>query len=466
MVEPFIENNVKAERLAAGIGTVAELAELAGIDPTWCAYIEDGRVLPTANEYQRLLVALGDIPANRLYTRTWRQLTKVDSMSKVGQGQGISGIARYWNSWRDESHMLMARDEINYYDRSPGLDHRVDVYVNLSCGTQRSPHLLMDTVSVMEALGVSFVAAAGPSAGCCGKPIALEGRDGAYERIRESRLQRSETWGATTHVNWCGACVQIGTDQVARHELTHGVVSPIRETQVIPFLEEWVRSMGDKVPWKKTVHRRVLAEGHRGQSQIHGEVQKSIARLLAMVPGVEVVDLFDGWWSSNLSPCVAFGREGSPPPEWATRPQTPEEIAEHRVRLAEDIRARGADTVSGMHQTCHQMWSRYASDQLAVIHPVSILAEALDCVHPDRFQTAARHGDPQRLVEESRPQWQSWGMTEERAAELAESLLDHDQSTRRVVLDDELPVTSCLGGCGGCQAHSVPAHRPVPSRAS
>src|SRR5262245_9130865 len=113
MAEPLIVNNVKAERLAAGIGTVADLAERAGIDPSWCAYIEEGLVLPTADEYRRLLAALGDIPAARLYPRAWRQLTKVDGLA----GGSIAGTARMWKTWHDESHMLMSQDELNYFDR-------------------------------------------------------------------------------------------------------------------------------------------------------------------------------------------------------------------------------------------------------------------------------------------------------------------------------------------------------------
>jgi hypothetical protein len=453
MAKPLISNNVKAERLAAGIGSVKELALRAGIDPTWCGYIEDGWVLPTSDEYKRLLAALGGIPADRLYVRTWRQLTKVDHLARGG-GEADSDM---WRRWRDESHLMMSREELNYFDRQPGLDHEAEVYVNMSCGTQRSPHLLQDTVSVLEALGVSFVAAAGPGAGCCGKPLYLHNGQQAYDRHREGRIKRSQAWGATVHVNWCGACQQIGTAEASRHQLADGVVHPVRELQLIPFLEERVRALGDRAPWKKEVHRRVLAEGHRGLSNQHDHSWDTIPTLLAMVPGVEVVGQYEGW--SEISPCAGAAREGSPAPAWTQRPETPEELANHRVRLAEQIQALGGDTVSCLHQNCHQMWSRYVSDRLAVIHPISVLAEALDCRHPDRFQEAVLHGDPQRLLNESRPRWQSWGMTEQRAAEIAESICDFSMTTKGIV-QATLPNTAsgptCTGGCGGCQTHTPP----------
>jgi transcriptional regulator with XRE-family HTH domain len=463
MAEPLIVNNLRAERIAAGIDTVEELAERAGIDPTWCAYIEDGKVLATNEELRRLLAALGGIPENRVYERTWRQLTM------MGQQDRVDGLAQMWKDFRDAGHVLISPDEVNYFERDPGPGHQAEVYVNLSCGTQRSPHLLQDTVSVLEALGVAFVAAAGPAAACCGKSIALvSGKEQVYERFRQGRVDRSVSWGATTHVNFCGACQQIATAVAARHELADGVVHPVREVQLIPFLEERVRELGDRVPWKKEVRRRVLAEGHPGMGNVHSGSQASIARLLAMVPGVEAVGLYDGW--SELSPCAVFGLEGSPPPAWTLRPETPAEVAEHRHRLADEVHARGADTVSCMHQTCHQMWSRYASDRLAVVHPVSVLAEALDRAHPDRFQAAVRRGDPQALVEESRPRWQSWGMTEARAHEMADSICDlmtvanmangtyqgsYDESSFAMIRRRAAGF-GCVGGCGGCQAHAGP----------
>jgi hypothetical protein len=375
-----------------------------------------------------------------------------------------------WRGWRDEGHLLMSRDELNFYDRQPGPGHEAEVYVNMSCGTQRSPHLLQDTVSVLGALGISFVAAAGPGAGCCGKPLFRTGDDVAFARHRKDRIDRSRAWGATVHVNWCGACQQTSTAVAARLELAEGVVHPVREIQLLPFLEERVRALGDEVPWKKQVRRRVLAEGHPGMSNVHADSQQVIPKLLAMVPGVEVTGLYDGWW--ELSPCATFGLEGSPAPAWTESPESPAELDEHRRRLAADVRVRGGDTVSCMHFTCHQMWSRYASDRLDVVHPISILAEALDCAHPDRYQQAVRHGDAHRLLEDARSRWESWGMTEERAAAMAESIVTFGSGTRTVVrvafdeADSEsyamtrrVNAGSFCGGCGGggCQTHFRPA---------
>jgi hypothetical protein len=413
----LVPNNVADERIAAGFPTPDDLAVRAGIDPAWYTHIEAGRVLPTRAELDSILGALGGIPASRLYLLSWRMIIGIDDGAAAARRTGA-----LFRSWADHGHMLMSRDELTWLDRRPRGGQTAEVYVNLSCSVAVTPHLLLDTVSVLDALGVDFVAAAGPAAACCGKPFDSIGRPDVAERLRLARLERSRGWGATVHVNWCTACQQTTTAAAARRQLADDVRHPVREVQVIPFLEQRVRELGDAVPWRKRVHRRVLAEAHPW-SPVHLHAQAATARLLAMVPGVRVVDRYDGF--SDDSPCAASAREpGSPPPDWTTRRQTAEDIQAHRIRLADYATSRGADTVSCLHQSCHHKWSRYASDRLAVRHAVSILAEALDCAHPDRYQEAVKLGNPQQFLQHTRPVWQSWGLSEQRATELAATICD------------------------------------------
>jgi hypothetical protein len=84
----------------------------------------------------------------------------------------------------------------------------------------------------------------------------------------------------------------------------------------------------------------------------------------------------------------------------------------------------GADTVSCQHQDCHLLWSYYASERLSVIHGVSVLAEALGVEHPDRYQGAARLADPEAVLEQTRPIWSAWDMTEDEARGHAYELAD------------------------------------------
>src|SRR5205085_681326 len=89
-----------------------------------------------------------------------------------------------------------------------------------------------------------------------------------------------------------------------------------------------------------------------------------------------------------------------------------------------------------------------ASDRLSVRHAVSIVAEALGVEHPDRYQAASRLGDPRAIVEQTRPIWTTWGLTEDRARELATLVADPRYAAG---------VTEC--GCGkggdGCRENLI-----------
>jgi Fe-S oxidoreductase len=313
----------------------------------------------------------------------------------------------------------------------------------MSCGTQESPHLLLDTVAICETLGVSFIAAAG-AAGCCGKPYIAGGLAGAGEQWVRSKLDYAREAGATTQVNWCTACQVTSITSAGRREILSGAEHPVREVQLLTFLIERIGELGDRVPWRNEVRRRVIAEGHQAYSPVHAEAYFANARLLELIPGVEVVGLYDGF--AEESPCGGRGREPGMAP-W-TAAQTPEEIMARRERVADVVTARGADTIACQHQGCHQLWGPYASDRLAVRHAVSILAEALGCAHPDRHQAAVRLGDADAIVEQTRPIWSSWGLDEAKARELAGKLADP-------AFGVGVTSCSCGGEGGGCREELI-----------
>jgi Fe-S oxidoreductase len=437
--EAPIPNRWKDERETAGIATAHQLAKRADVDPDWYDNIEQGRTLPTADELQRLTTALG-IPASRLYAIAYRQLIPGQAANTLGERPST-----YFRDLTEHSHMLVSRDELAWFERQPGANHRADVFMNLSCAAQLVPNLLLDTVAVLERLDVSFVAAAGAPA-CCGKPFLHADHPETTEGIGRARILRTVGWGAKTQVNWCTACQAMFTAGAARRSVVDGVDHPVREVQVLTFLEQRVRELGDRVPWRKPVPRRVLVEGHPAWGVVARDAQEAGARLLSLIPGVQVVDLYDG--HSDESPCTMRGRDPgwTPPPEYERR-NTAEDVGEHRTTLADYADSRGADTVSCQHQSCHALWSRYASDRLAVRHAVSILAEALGCAHPDRYQAAARLGNPDEFLSQTREVWQSWSMTESRARELAAGISDPTYA-------DAATQHSC-GGHGDCRENLV-----------
>jgi len=439
----LIPNNLPAKRVAAGFDTPEALAVAVDIDPDWYALMESGRVLPTHPELDRLTAALGGIKGSDIYN--------LGSLNLIaGQRNNEDGYtpAKMYRMLADECHVLMSRDEITWFDRDPGTGHRADVAVNMSCGPARNPNLLQDTVAVLNALGVNFIAVSG-SAACCGKPYTNVDQPEAAERVNKAHADRSAAWGATVHVNWCVACQMTSTVAAERRFRRDGVEHPLREVQLLTFVAERIRELGDRVPWRRPVNTRVLAVGHSDLfGPAHLEAHDATERLLRLVPGVEVVGRLDA--HADDSPCTFQGREKDwTPPAWFATQDTPEGVRAHRERLADTVNSLGADTACLSHQYCHVLWLPYSSDRLSIRHPISIVAEALGCVHPDRRLAAIRLGDPSAFVEQTRDLWQSWGISEDRALELATSL------SSPTFVD---PGTQCRcdgGGGGGCRESLV-----------
>ncbi len=429
-------NRLRDERQVAGYATPEALASRAGIAPDVYRAIEEGHILPDQQEFERLLGALGGIAADRLYVMNFRQLLGVE-----GYVRGKQNFGELFASKRGAERLLVAREEVRWADErpSPRPGQPVDVFLSMSCGTQESPHLLLDTLAVCDALGITYLAAAG-AAGCCGKPYVASGHEDIGEKWIASKMQRAVAMGAKAQVNWCTACQNTSELAAARRSVLGGAVHPIREVQLLTYFEERLRELGDRVPWKAAPKRRVLAEGHIEYSPIHAEAGRANERLLALIPGVESVEFYDGF--NAESPCGGRARETSQGP-W-TAPKTTEDIQRRRVELAEMAAARGADTIACQHQGCHQIWSRYASDGLRVEHAVSILAEALGCAHPDRFQAAVRLATADEVVAQTRQIWSTWGMSETEALGLAKILADPRFAAG-------VTQCSCGGEGGGCK---------------
>lgn len=213
------------------------------------------------------------------------------------------------------------------------------------------------------------------------------------------------------------------------------------------FFAEKLEALGERVPWKREVRRRVLLDWHDDTNGTPGGVMSVVnpdmERLLSLIPGVTVVGKVTGELEEmDICGTGTFTDEqGRPrwlPPEMDARERTAK-----ADRIADLAAAQGADTIVCTHFWDHQRWGRYASDRLAVRQAISILAEALGCDHPDRAQAANRTGDPVEVVRQTRPIWSSWGMSEAEALELATN-----------------SIYAISGGFTGCSC-SVHAHRDV-----
>ena len=316
----------------------------------------------------------------------------------------------FYDYMGDMTQMMLSRDELNWIQTQPEPDHRVPVFVNMSCGSQFAPHLTLETVNIFRALGVDIVAGLGRQF-CCGKIYRVNDQPGAGERMSQASLDHFRAWGASTAVHHCPSCQIVFSDYAAKNpDAAPGLTNKHFST----FLEERLLELGDTVPWKKTVNARVLIEayGFDTITPVHAEVANTAARIVGMVPGAEFIGMLE--MPSQGAACLTL-----PSGLQLTTTLSPAELHAMQDELRAQLHARGANVISPVDKFCQREWSKLSDDDLPVRHYLSIVAEALGCAEPDRFQKFWRMHDTSAIVEAARPYWSSWGMAQKTAEWLA-----------------------------------------------
>ena len=429
---PHWRNRIGAEREARGL-TREQMAARCAIDPRRYLEIEAGRLLPRFEEFQRIRANLDDIDPVRLHTVA--MIIGLRSMKKDN-----ADFRFFYEEMASSSHLLVAPDEVLWLDHvsAPGRD--VDVFFNMSCSTQFVPHLMLDSAAALQALGVSFVSGSGPKY-CCGTYFGLsDDKFDRADRMNASNVARAISWGADTAVHLCTQCVNMYASRAQRHELETGEPQGVRHVQLLRFVDELLAELGDSIPWKQEVHAKVLVHGHEAL-HVHEMAKRDVAKVAARIPGVEVVGVLDRTFVDDFCmPSFASKQERTSESgvtiggSYLPRPKDRAEVERYRVELAGIADSWGADTISPQHQTCLQMWEPFSSERVRVRHVMSLLAEALGVGHPDRYLAASRLGDVRAVVEQTRPIWSAWGMSEEEARERARRLFD--------------PAYQTVGACG------------------
>jgi len=351
--------------------------------------------------------------------------------------------AALYHAQEEPAPLLVKKDEVRWMTRSVSPDRSVDVFLLLGCGARGLPHIFLDSVAVLEALGVPFVAGAGPQF-CCGNPYRPDRLDAA-DRLTANSIDRMTAWGASTIVHWCTACqLTFGAWSRNSDEVwSGGSVMPMRSrgaaqdgvenVHIHTFIERRLRELGDRVPWKNTPRRRVLVEGHPELTEVHDVAMTTGAKMLSLVPGVEVL--------GYVKAPDAFARPGSNCSN-ALAQLTVHDVQRIRREIAAQAHERGADTISCQHHNCHRTWSRFASDGLRVEQCVSIVAEALGVRSPDRYQEFAQLGEIERVVDRSEAIWRSWDLDRAEATAVARKTFDPKYA--------EKPSCPCGGDIAKC----------------
>jgi len=271
----------------------------------------------------------------------------------------------------------------------------VDVVLHLGCNILRTAHLAYEVIGVFQALGINFEAVAGPQF-CCG---IIHQRAGDIEVARRQSRATANTfasYGSKQVVIWCPTC------QLRFEELMQKEIPRFSAIHATAFLAERTAQFS----FRRNVSARVAVHGHVGKPQREMDTAAAI-NLLQSIPGIEVVG---GLASSALDYHCA--------PATVAQLGT-ERFLAIRADLIQQAKALGADTVATIYHPCHREWCVAGDVQLVVRNYISIVAEALGCSRRDDFQEFIKLSDPDAIAALSRPVWETHGLSEEQAKDLA-----------------------------------------------
>ena len=308
----------------------------------------------------------------------------------------------FYRAMVEREHLQVARDEAKWTEKHTSPERKIEVLLNFGCNVRQTPHLMREAVAVLEVLGVDFHAVAGQQF-CCGKPYSGNGLKEAARGVVETSVRRMASYRPDRAIQWCSACEM----------QFHDVVIPdvgieFQSDGLAKYLVEKIDSMEGRVPWRRDVNVRAAIHGHLGEHVVRDAHPPVTIELLKRIPGVEFVEVAN---TEALDMCDNNGLK--------IASITSEAYLSAQRKLEMYLESIGADTLVTLYHSCTRELSKFASERLPIRHYISLVAEALGVGKPDRFSEYWRLGEPARVVEASRPNWSSWGITEAEAYRLA-----------------------------------------------
>lgn len=249
------------------------------------------------------------------------------------------------------------------------------------CNPLKTPHLLFNTMTVLDAIGIDYAFAGGPSA-CCGVIAAKwEGQVDQGGRVAQSVMRRFDRFEPQRVLNWCPTC------EIHLGEMLEGFTeSSFQFDHVTNLLVE--RLDAGELRFTHPVKRRVVLHGHvAGGAQVTGNV----ARLLGAIPGLEVVDIL---WEQAYT-CGASGCS-----------KTPELAKLEHAEQVEAAERLGVDAFVSLYHGCHQTFLGAAKGRrFDVLNFTDLLVEGLGEIPHVDANKGLRAMDDWALVAEAAGPW-------------------------------------------------------------
>jgi heterodisulfide reductase subunit D len=268
------------------------------------------------------------------------------------------------------------------------------------CNLLKTPHIALLALDIMDALGVTYKVMGGPTH-CCGVIQLRTGDTDVSANMAANTMGKLAQAGQV--LSWCPSChVQFTEAMMPAYERSAGS-KPFEMTPFMRFLGARVDDL--KPLLRHRVKMRVALHRHPG---IPGVVEAAL-RLLAAVPGVQVVDLglpAVGLMSNALRTLPDYKRQ-------------------LQLRELEAARDAGVDALVAVYHADHRELCAHERDwPFVVINLLEVIGASMGIAHPDKYKKLKILQDVDLIVAECQDLLTRHGIRDDLARQSIKAMLE------------------------------------------
>ncbi len=247
------------------------------------------------------------------------------------------------------------------------------------CNVLRTPHIALLCLDILDLLGIDYEVMGGTGQ-CCGVYQFREGDLEANAQMAYRTIDALASAGAKQVLSWCPSCqVQIGEVSLPGYEARFGE----RPFALDPFLVYLAGKAEALAPFMvERVEKRIALH----ERPVFPAVQAAVRTLLAIVPGVELVEIDVprvGTQSNSLSVLPAFKRE-------------------LRARELAAVAKAGVSTLATVYHACHrEICDAGGGKSFEVENIMEILGQGLGLKSEDLYKRWKVMGEIDAIVAET-----------------------------------------------------------------
>ena len=256
-----------------------------------------------------------------------------------------------------------------------------EVVFYTGCNILKTPHIALLCLDVLDLLGIDYEVMGGPGQ-CCGVYQFREGDFDNTARVSYTTIDGLASAGTSTVLSWCPSCqVQIGEVTLPSYEARFGT-RPFDLNPFLVFLADRVETLAPMM--RHRVEKRVALH----ERPVLPAVQAAVRRLLAIVPGVELVE-------------IDVPRVGTQANSLAALPAFKRELVARELATVADA---GVTTLATIYHACHrELCDAGDGRSFEVVNFMEILGEGLGLRAEDLYKRLKMINDIDDIIVETSP---------------------------------------------------------------